>query len=154
MTDKAKQPKQKVEPIETINIDGREATTVTGAIKILNRRAKEDFQQDRDYSRDAVYAMFVANKIEGIRTPSANYYFVDSLEKVPLSRHGKMKADRKRDYTRRVGKEGYPPEKREQATRLYREQHLSKRAIADELKVSYQTINNWLRNVERISADS
>jgi DNA invertase Pin-like site-specific DNA recombinase len=132
--------KQKLPAIEIVEVNGRPATTVTGARKLLNERAKEELGIERDYSRDAVYAMFVAGKIEGVRTTPANYYFIDTLQKVRLDPHRRNKQVRQPP---KVGKEGYPQEVKDEALRLYREGMLSKRAIARQLDVSYQTINNW-----------
>lgn len=136
--------KHKLPAIETIEVNGRAATTVTGARKLLNERAKEELGIERDYSRDAVYAMFVAGKIEGIQTTPANYYFIDSLQKVRLDPHRRNKPQRQPP---KVGKEGYPKEVKDEAMRLYREGALTKRAIARQLSVSYQTINNWISAV-------
>ena len=70
---------------DVVMIGRRKATTVQGAKKILQQRAKEEFKVEREYSRDAVYALFLKGKIEGVRTPSTNYYFLDSLMKVKLN---------------------------------------------------------------------
>jgi DNA invertase Pin-like site-specific DNA recombinase len=134
--------KQKNPSIETIEINGKLATTVSGAIKLLNQRAKEEFGIERNYSRDAVYAMFAAGKIEGIRTPSANYYFLDTLNTVRLDPYRRKKPVRQ---TPKVGKEGYPQAVKEEALKLYGEGILSKRAIARRLEISYQTVNNWIK---------
>lgn len=136
--------KHKLPAIETIEVNGRAATTVTGARKLLNERAKEELGIERDYSRDAVYAMFVAGKIEGIQTTPANYYFIDSLQKVRLDPHRRNKPQRQPP---KVGKEGYSQTVKNEALRLYQEGVLSKRAIARRLEVSYQTINNWTKTI-------
>lgn len=143
--------KQKNEAIETIEISGRLATTVSGARKLLNQRAKDELGIERDYSRDAVYAMFIAGKIEGIRTPSANYYFIDTLQKVHLDPHRRNKKQRQPP---KVGKEGYSQTVKDEALRLYQEGVLSKRAIARRLEISYQTINNWMKTISDQQSDS
>jgi hypothetical protein len=132
--------KHKIPASEIVEVNGRAATTVTGARKLLNDRAKEELGIERDYSRDAVYAMFVTGKIEGVRTTPANYYFIDTLQKVRLDPHRRNKPQRQPP---KVGKEGYPQEIKDEALRLHREGVLSKRTIARQLNVSYQTINNW-----------
>lgn len=142
-------PKQKQGAIETIVIDGREATTVSGARKLLNKRAQDELGQTREYSRDAVYAMWQAGKLEGFSTPSANYYYVDSLMRVQLDQRNITKP---KSYTRRVtSKAGYGQEVKEQVLALYKQGDMSKRAIAKQLDVSYQTVNNWLREQQEQS---
>src|SRR5882762_8561671 len=79
--------KQKSPIDEAIEINGKAATTVAGARKLLSQRAKDELGIERNYSRDAVYAMFVSGKIEGVRTPSANYYFLETLQSVRLDPH-------------------------------------------------------------------
>lgn len=138
---KPKGSKQKDKQIEhTLNINGRDATTVAGAILILNQRALEELGITRNYSRDAVYAMYTDGKIEGIHTPSANYYFVDSLQKVKIASRNYTHKENKQ----KPGRGGYSHELREQAFKLVAS-GLSRRAAAKQLGVSNQTINNWYK---------
>src|SRR6266702_1011984 len=121
------QPKQNRpgDVIKTITINGKETTTTKGARAILKERT------GRDYSRDAVYRLFVTGKIEGVRTDVANLYYVDSLKSVELSPEvGRSKT--------------YPPEMRERALQLH-EQGLTNREVAEHLGITNQIVNYWIQ---------
>jgi hypothetical protein len=134
--------KQKGDVQDIIVINGRAATTVRGAQKILTERAKA-LGSDREYSRDTVYRLLVDQKIEAIPTPSANYYFVEDLESVPITpkvgRRGKGKAS------------VYTAEKKGEALHL-REQGLTHRQIAQQIGVPFQTVGNWIRQSQKRKA--
>ena len=130
--------KQKKEVQDSIMIDGRAATTVSGAQKILTARAKT-LGFNREYSRDAVYRLLIDQKLHAIRTPSANYYFVDELEKVPIN-----------PGVGRPPHSSYPQEIKQEAVKLHL-QGWSQRAIAEKLGVRFQTIGYWIRVSKRVS---
>src|SRR5579859_7439758 len=80
---------------------------------------------------------------DAVRTPSANYYYVDDLMKLKdkLNPIRGTRKDRKH----------YTQEQKEQALDLHR-QGLKNREIARQLNISYQTINNWV-NAQRQAFD-
>jgi len=153
-----KQRRDETQVTDTIIVNGREAITVSGAQKILTQLAREIAEEHKDdpafenylkgepreYSRYTVYRMLTAHHIDAIRTPSANYYYVDDLMKLKdkLNPIRGTRKDRKH----------YTPEQKEQALNLHR-QGLKNREIARELNISYQTINNWV-NAQRQASDS
>jgi transposase len=121
------QPKQNRpgDVIKTITINNREATTTKGARAILKERT------GRDYSRDAVYRLYVNGKIEGVRTDIANLYYIDSLKTVVLSPE--------------VGRNAtYSPETREQALLLH-DQGLTNREVAEKVGATNQIVNYWIQ---------
>lgn len=128
--------KQKQAVVEAIKIDGREATPVSGVLKILKEKV------GREYSRDTVYSLYRRGLIEGVPTPSANYYFIDSLEGVEAHLKPGIQGKPPQPLEKRVDKKGYPEEKRKRAMELLGG-GMSRRAVAQQLGVSSQTINNW-----------
>lgn len=155
-------PKQKESDLvqDIITINGREATTTRGAQEILTQLAAEIAEEHkgesafknykaREYSRFTVYRMLTDYHIETVRTPSANYYYVDELRALKDKLHPERgtHTDIKR----------YPKEKREEAIRLHQQQ-ISNRQIALTIGVSFQTVNNWIRqykqNSERLEKSS
>jgi hypothetical protein len=126
--------------INIVEINGRKATSTSGAIAIL-----QEFT-DYEYSRDSIYRMYLDGKIEGERTDIANYYYIDSLKKAgemlkPLApppgknRRGRRK---KREHV------PYTEEIKEQARQL-RQEGLSYGRIAKQLGVSSQIVQYWLK---------
>lgn len=116
---------------QILKINDREAVTVQGAIRILKEVT------NRDYTRDSVYRMFTRHEIEGIRTESANFYYVDSLRQVKrtsaVGRHQKQSA--------------YSEEYRQRAIELYK-QGKKPPEIAEQVGTTRQTIQNWIRKFQ------
>lgn len=130
-------PKQKgSDPVsDTIMIGDQEFTTVQGAQRILT----ELVEGKREYSRFTVYRMLTDYGVEVIRTPSANYYSVEGLRNLKDKLHPERGTHTNTRH--------YSIEDKKQALQLHGE-GLSNREIARRLKVSYQTINNWVKKAK------
>lgn len=139
--------------LNTVTINGKEATTVSGAQKILTALAKEIAQEHadeeeyknytaREYSRFTVHRMLANNNIEAVRTTSANFYYIEDLYRLK----DKLRPAR----GTRTGVTHYSPDKKREAIQLSQE-GVSNRQIALQIGVSYQTVNNWIKKNKQIS---
>lgn len=119
---------------QVVMIDGREAVTVSGAIRILKEVT------NNGYSRDTILRMFYDGKIQGKRTPSANFYYVDSLREYrPAEKTG----------GRKPGATTTSITTREMALALIASGEMNQTEAARKFGVSRQTIKNWIEKAKK-----
>lgn len=129
---------------DIITINGEEYATIQKAQQILTELASE-LGHPRNYSRFAAFRLAVDHQVDIISTPSANYYSIKGLRSL------KDKIQPQRGTHQDI--KHYSQETREKAIVLH-QQGISNRKIAQQLGVSYQTVNNWIRKVKQFSEES